>query len=230
MASPNILYIHSHDTGRAIQPYGHAIPTPNMQRLAEEGILFRQNFCAGPTCSPSRAALLTGQSPHSAGMIGLAHRGFRMADYSHHIVHTLRKGGYRSALIGFQHVMAHDERDQIGYDDTHRGKGYHVAEVAPVAAKWLEAGPPEPFFLSVGFSETHRDWDDLSAEADPRYVRVPDPIPDTPETRRDMAGFIEKVKIFDHGVGHVLDALQAAGLAENTLVINTTDTALPSPA
>jgi len=57
---PNILYLHSHDTGRYIQPYGHAVPTPNMQKLAEEGVLFRKAFCAGPTCSPSRAALLTG--------------------------------------------------------------------------------------------------------------------------------------------------------------------------
>ena len=100
MARPNILYIHSHDTGRYIQPYGHAVPTPHMQRLAQEGVLFRQNYCAGPTCSPSRAALLTGQSPHSSGMIGLAHRGFSLHDYRQHIVHTLRAAGYRSTLIG----------------------------------------------------------------------------------------------------------------------------------
>ena len=49
---PNILYLHSHDTGRYVQPYGHTIPTPAYQRLAEEGVLFRQNFCIGPTCSP----------------------------------------------------------------------------------------------------------------------------------------------------------------------------------
>jgi arylsulfatase A-like enzyme len=77
---PNILYLHSHDTGRYIQPYGHAVPTPHMQKLAEEGILFRKAFCAGPTCSPSRAALLTGASPHSCGMTGLAHRGWSLND------------------------------------------------------------------------------------------------------------------------------------------------------
>lgn len=57
---PNILYIHSHDTGRYIQPYGFDVPTPNLQKLAGEGILFRQAFDAAPTCSPSRASLLTG--------------------------------------------------------------------------------------------------------------------------------------------------------------------------
>ena len=75
---PNIIYIHSHDTGRYVQPYGYNVPTPNLQRLAEEGALFRQAFCVAPTCSASRAALLTGQVPHSAGMTGLVNRGFSL--------------------------------------------------------------------------------------------------------------------------------------------------------
>ena len=87
MTSPNVLYLHSHDTGRYVQPYGHQIPTPNIQMLADQGALFRKAFCAGPTCSGSRAALLTGQYPHSNGMMGLAHRGWRLNDYGQHIIH-----------------------------------------------------------------------------------------------------------------------------------------------
>ena len=60
-AKPNIIYLHSHDSGRYLQPFGHAVPTPNLQRLAGEGVLFRRAFSAAPTCSPSRSALLTGQ-------------------------------------------------------------------------------------------------------------------------------------------------------------------------
>ena len=71
---PNILYIHSHDTGRLTSPYGYSVPTPNLHRLASEGILFRQAFCAAPTCSPSRASLLTGECAHSNGMLGLVNR------------------------------------------------------------------------------------------------------------------------------------------------------------
>src|SRR3712207_1473568 len=111
---PNVLYVHSHDTGRYVQPYGHAIPTPNIQRLAEEGVLFRQAFCAGPTCSPSRSGLLTGQSPHSSGMLGLAHRGWALDNYGQHLVNTLRGAGYSSTLIGVQHEAA--DPTQIGYD------------------------------------------------------------------------------------------------------------------
>jgi arylsulfatase A-like enzyme len=99
-AKPNIIYLHSHDSGRYLQPFGHAVPTPNLQRLASEGVLFRRAFSAAPTCSPSRSALLTGQCPHRNGMLGLAHRGFSMNDYSKHILHTLRPAGYRSVLAG----------------------------------------------------------------------------------------------------------------------------------
>ncbi len=49
----NVLYLHSHDTGRCVQPYDCASPTPNIQRLAEQGVLFRQTHNAAPTCSPS---------------------------------------------------------------------------------------------------------------------------------------------------------------------------------
>src|SRR5947209_16770572 len=83
---PNILYLHSHDTGRYLQPYGHAVPAPNLQRLAESGVVFRQAFNAAPTCSPSRASLLTGMCPHNNGMLGLAHRGFALNDYGQHML------------------------------------------------------------------------------------------------------------------------------------------------
>ena len=58
---PNILYIHSHDTGRYLQPYGHDVPTPSrVQSMAEQGVLFRRAFSAAPTCSPSRACAAHG--------------------------------------------------------------------------------------------------------------------------------------------------------------------------
>src|ERR1044072_7107049 len=122
---PNILYLHSHDTGRYIQPYGFEVPTPNLQKLAGEGVLFRQAFNAAPTCSPSRASLLTGHCPHTNGMLGLAHRGFSLKDYRQHILHTLRPHGYRSTLIGVQHIA----RDPavIGYDEIVETRGVRVA-------------------------------------------------------------------------------------------------------
>ena len=58
VSTPNILYLHSHDTGRYVSPYGHALPTPHIQRFAEQGVVFRRAFSAAPTCSPSTAMLV----------------------------------------------------------------------------------------------------------------------------------------------------------------------------
>lgn len=226
-ARPNILYIHSHDTGRYIQPYGYAVPTPNLQKLAEEGVLFRQAFCAAPTCSPSRAALLTGQCPHANGMLGLAHRGFRLEEPRRHILHTLRNEGYYAALAGVQHVAASPAG--LGYDRVLPARSNRAADVAPAAAEFLKNAPKQPFYLEVGFFETHRKFAPAGPHQDARYCLPPAPLPDTPETRADMAAFKASAAIMDRGVGEVLRALESAGLAENTLVISTTDHGIPFP-
>jgi len=223
---PNILYIHSHDTGRYVQPYGHAVRTPNIQRLAEEGVLFRQAFTTSPTCSPSRACLLTGEQPHSNGMLGLAHRGFALNDYSKHLLHTLRSCGYASALSGMQHIAHGPEPwKSIGYD-RHLGE---TKEAEIKAAEFLRSKPEAPFFLDVGFSETHRPFPDDPGSNDPRYCLPPAPIPDSPETRLDMARFKRSAEILDAKIGHVLKALDDSGLAANTLVVCTTDHGVAFP-
>jgi arylsulfatase A-like enzyme len=233
MQLPNILYLHSHDTGRYVQPYGHRMPTPNIQRLADQGVLFRHAFCSGPTCSPSRASLLTGQWAHSSGMIGLAHRGFVLQDYGHHIVHTLRRAGYVSTLIGVQHVAADPE--SIGYDNVVDLDSSSVEHVAPAAVDFLTHRPPEPFFLSVGFVETHREFpsprdkEGTDPEQPGRYCLPPTTLPDTPRTRQDMASFRASTAILDGGVGAVLDALADTGLDEETLVVCTTDHGIAFP-
>ena len=224
---PNILYIHSHDTGRYVQPYGHAIPTPNIQRLAEQGVLFRKAFCAAPTCSPSRASLLTGQFAHCSGMLGLAHRGFSLHDNTQHLLFTLRKEGYRSALIGEEHLSK--DRNAIGYDRVLAIEGFQSHIVAPAAIRMLTDGLQQPFFLSVGFFETHREFMKPGSPGDAKYSLPPAPLPDTPETRRDMAAFKASAWDLDVGVGAVLDALDASGLGENTLVICTTDHGIAFP-
>src|SRR5258708_5746192 len=224
---PNILYIHSHDTGRYVQPYGHAIPTPNIQRLAEQGVLFRQAFCGAPTCSPSRASLLTGQYAHCTGMLGLAHRGFSLNDYNQHLLHTLRKEGYHSALIGEEHLSK--DRNVIGYDHVLKIEGFQSKIVAPAAIEMLSNGLAQPFFLSVGFFETHREFMKPSSPWDAKYASSPAPLPNTPETRRDMGAFKASAWDLDWGVGEVLDALNARGLADNTLVICTTDHGIAFP-
>lgn len=229
--TPNILYIHSHDTGRYIQPCGHSVATPNLQRLAEQGVLFRSHFCHSPTCSPSRASMLTGRYAHENGLYGLAHRGFRLHDPAQHLVHVVRQAGYTTILAGMQHE-ARDEADspawqQLGYDQ-YLGP---PATAHETAVSLLRHNPPQqPFFLTVGFEETHRPFPELDDnDPNPDYAQPPAPLPNTRETRRDMAAFNKMVQILDDKMGQVLAALDESGLADNTLVICTTDHGLAFP-
>jgi len=225
--SPNILYIHSHDTGRYVQPYGFQVPTPNIQMLADQGVLFQEAFCAAPTCSGSRASLLTGLYCHNNGMFGLAHRGWKLNDYSQHWVHTLRTAGYRSILIGEQHISL--DPAVIGYDEVVPVGQNNAQFVAPLTIKTLREAPAQPWFMSVGFFETHREFAAPTSVRDTLYSQPPPNLPDTRVTRRDMAEFKASARSLDQGIGAVLHALHDFGLVENTVVICTTDHGIAFP-
>ena len=224
---PNILYIHSHDTGRYVQPYGFQVPTPNIQMLADQGVLFREAFCAAPTCSGSRASLLTGQYCHNNGMMGLAHRGWTLNDYGEHWVHTLREAGYRSVLIGEQHIST-DPR-VIGFDRVVEVDSHRAEAVAPTTIETLHQQPEGPWFLSVGFFETHRSFFAPTSVRDTLYSLPPTGLPDVPATRRDMAAFKASARSLDQGIGAVLHALHDLDLTDNTLVLCTTDHGVAFP-
>ncbi len=239
----NIIYIHSHDTGRYIGPYGFAAPSPHLQRLAEEGVLFRQAFSAAPTCSPSRAALLTGECAHSSGMTGLANRGFTLAHPQRHLVNTLKRAGdYHCVLTGIQHIAgknAHDAVPMLGYHEVMgpNGAGYKRDQNAEfLAAEFLGRAQTlgKPFFLDVGFYETHRVGGSFNAgdelRGDPRFCGLPAPLPNTPQIRADVADYIVAAQRLDERVGVVTRTIEANGLGDNTVVIFTTDHGIAFPA
>ena len=242
---PNVLYLHSHDTGRFIEPYGGGGPAaPNLARLAARGTLYRDAECASPTCSPSRAALLTGEMPSACGQLGLGNRGFPLKRTDHHLVHPLKAAGYRTALLGVQHLVP-DERD-LGYDDlrpelighTVTGDNTHIdaGRVADATVGWLEAhGTGGPWFVDAGMVQTHSaSWRMMSdgrrpTEADEERACPPPLLPPGPAGRRHWAHHAASVAILDEAVGRVLDALERLGLADDTLVIYTTDHGLGVP-
>ena len=222
----NILYIHSHDTGRYVQPYGFAVPTPNIQKLAEDGVLFTHAFCCAPTCSASRSALLTGQVPHSCGQFGLVNRGFQLRDRGKHIADFLQKEGYSTVSVGIHHVV----KDPISCGYTKRLETqWSDKQFADKAVEFLNSSPSQPFFLSVGFINTHRQFLNAGASEDARYCAPPLPLPNTPEVRADMADFKASARVLDDYFGKVLTALKKNGLMENTIVICTTDHGISFP-
>lgn len=231
----NIIYLHTHDTGRYIQPYGYPVPTANLQTMAENGVLFRNCFCCNPTCSPSRAAMLSGSNPHSCGMLGLAHRGFEMNDYSKHLARYLKTQGYETALCGVQHEVARDKIKLLQYDHIpipatvaeHPDDGCRKIEFdksnCAEAVNFIKAEHQKPFFLSFGMYSTHRTFPLALQGVNPNYVLPVAKLPDNPDTRYDMAGFIMLAKAVDYCVGEVLQAVQDAGLDDDSVVFFTTD-------
>jgi arylsulfatase A-like enzyme len=233
MPQLNVLYLHAHDTGRCVEPFGYPVQTPHLMRLAETGVTLRNCYCANPTCSPSRAALLTGQYPHANGMTGLAHRGFALNQPSQHLAAFLRNtAGYNAYLFGTQHVIDGDRIDETGYEgklvDTPvpERPNDSYAPVARGAADWLRSQPDGPFFLDVGLPKPHLY---RGPHKDERWVAPPPGLPNTVETRRHAAQTHAGIEAMDRAMGEVLDALDDSGLADRTVVICTTDHGLAFP-
>src|SRR3954452_8284241 len=160
-------------------------------------------------------------------MLGLAHRGWKLNDYGQHWVHTLRGAGYHSTLIGEQHISIDPE--VIGYDEIVPVDSNHASFVAPLTIKALKEAPPQPWFMSVGFFETHRDFSAPTSVRDTLYSQPPANLPDTAATRRDMAGLKASARSLDQGIGAVLHALHDFGLVEDTLVLCTTSHRIAFP-
>lgn len=240
----NVLYIHTHDSGRILSPYGCKVPTPEIEAFAKTAAVFRNAYCAGPTCSPSRAAMLTGTYPHQNGMLGLAQRGFSL-DYSRHLVQYLNRNQYHTALCGIQHEAGwyldlEQGAAKIGYQEelTRDNKDFRQEDLvdwdkenAMEVCRWLRnRKDDQPFFLSYGMYATHRRFpDQIDDDIQADYAIPPYPIPDSPETRKDFAGYLMSVKSADTCFGQVIRCLKETGLWDNTVILFTTDHGLANP-
>lgn len=230
----NVIYIHTHDMGRYISPYGYSMPTPNLERFASEAALFRNAYCCGPTCSPSRAGLLTGVTPHESGMLGLAHRGFVFEFPEYHLAAYLKSQGFMTALCGIQHEF-NSAWEQMPYeyamlDALEEGPAATDRFWTDAACDFLQRGSDRPFFLSYGLFYPHREFEKADEEKYPvESIQVPDCLPDTPEVRKDLADYQCSVALADECIGRVLTAIRDAGRDQDSLVIVTTDHGIAFP-
>ncbi len=232
---PNILLVITHDTGRRLGCYGARVQTPRLDRLAGEGMRFDRYFCTAPQCSPSRGSIFSGRFPHRNGLMGLAHTGWRLHPHERCLAQYLAEAGYETALCGFQHEHDPSDPGRLGYAQL-LGRERHMAAVAQEGARFLAAhagagrGTRPPFLLVAGVTETHRPFDRPGyAPDDPGGLDVPGYLPDIAAVRQELAGFGGLARAADAGVGTLLDALDAAGLAEDTLVLFTTDHGIAFP-
>lgn len=224
---PNILLITSEDNGPELSCYGDPyVRTPNLDRLAAEGVRFNRAFVATASCSESRAAILTGLYPHQNGQIGLANL-YRMYGELPNMVSMLRACGYRTGLIGKLHInpesaFPFDYRPSVVDCNTFSQRD--VRRVTALAKEFLHAGD-EPFFLMVNYPDAHLPFlrQQHGSPAVPLSGNDVRPLPwiglDTPQLRESQADYYNCLMRLDDGIGHLLSALEGTGQMQDTLVI-----------
>lgn len=231
---PNLLFITCHDLGRHLGCYGQTtVHSPHLDTLAHQGVRFSRAFCVAPQCSPSRASMTTGLYPSSHGVIGLTHGDFawQLKDPAWHLASVLRQAGWHTALAGGQHETS--TLADLRFDDVLGDGGFaSSADVADACARYLQHARDgtQPFYLQVGFFEPHRDFDFGGAVPDQtRGVAIPPFLRSDEPTRNELAAFQGAIRQVDAAIGRVLASLDAAGLADDTLVIFAADHGIPFP-
>jgi N-sulfoglucosamine sulfohydrolase len=232
---PNILMITTHDLGRHLGCYGIAeVRSPHIDGLAARGVRFANMFSTSAVCSPARGALHTGRYPQSNGLMGLTHAPWwwRFNEGEQHAVAILQRAGYETYLCGLQHVFVKGQESKYGYQHalTTKTDAENTVELAGEFLRGRRQGS-KPFFLKVGFFEVHRRGGSYKHRGyDPsKPVFIPRYLAHTPVMREDLGRYQEEIRYFDSCVGRILNALQAAPCARNTLVIFTADHGIPYP-
>lgn len=209
---PNILWIDTEDLSPDLGCYGEkVVDTPNIDRLANEGVIFTNAFVTGPVCSSSRSAVATGMYQTSIGAHN--HRSNRdkpLPKGIEHFSHYLREAGY---FVCNGQALSGGRRGKLDYN-------FKLSfEEAFDGTDWSQRRPGQPFFAEVHFSEAHRTFHhDPDNPIDPDKVEIPPYYPDHPLTRKDWALYLETIQILDRKVGEILKRLEDEGLAENTVV------------
>jgi len=230
---PNILIMMSDD-----QSFPHAsaygskmVNTPNFDRIAREGLLFNNAFCAAPGCSPSRAAFLTGrhiwQIEHAgthASSFGKEYRTF---------VDLLAEKGYATGYTGKGWAPGNFRAGGRTQNPAGPNFGAKKGDFATAFDKFLKQRPKDkPFCFWFGSYDPHRGFEKgsgLKSGKTLAQAEVPPFLPDTPEIRSDLLDYAFEVDRFDRDCGKMLELLEATGELDNTLIIITSDNGMAFP-
>ncbi|VGO15759.1 Arylsulfatase [Pontiella desulfatans] len=223
---PNMIWIMAEDMGTDLECYGMAgVKTPNLNRMAEEGMLFTRAYCANPICSPSRSSMMVGA--HQTSFNAHHHRSNRdtpLAAPYKPITSYLRDAGY-TCILGSDLVMKNGRKIDCNFKYEETGP-YDGVEHFGIFDKLDRFGPEDqPFFNQIQCVVTHRgDWWNPVRKASKHPVSVdavelPPWIADTPETRYDWAAYLDTVEYMDDEVGQIMQRLKDTGLEKNTFVI-----------
>ena len=210
----NVLWLIAEDFGQHLGCYGTPeVWSPNLDKLAQDGVRYTRFFTTAPVCSPSRSALMTGMYQTTIGAHNhRAHRddGYQLPAGVRVLTDWFRELGYFTANIrefpgGFRGTGKTD------WNFAYKGKPFD-------SDRWRDLKTRQPFFAQINFQETHRKFN-APGRADPAKVQLPPYYPDHPITRADWAEYLDSASELDRKVGLVLKQLRTDGLADNTLVV-----------
>lgn len=219
---PNILLFHADDmTWRDCEPYGNAeVVTPNISRLAEEGVCFDNMHTSTAMCSPCRQQLYTGLYPVRSGAFpnhSMVYWGVKS------LCHYFDELDYRVALIGKTH---HDPVESFPFEflgGRHHDNGEGV-DIELERIKPLINQHKNPFFLVVSTNQPHSPWNrgpDHLYDSD--RLTVPEYMVDCDETRKNLARYYAEITYADSLLGECMKYLEEAGQTNNTIVIFTSE-------
>lgn len=241
----NVMFITLDDMNRdSVGVYGAKVPetTPNIDRLASAGLRFEHGHVTIAICQPTRAVWMTGRFPHNSGALGFnrINRGVPT------LPETLKKDGFLTGILGkTEHVVpsrkqAFDYRRNRREMKNGRSRKLYAQFAAEFLTKAKESG--EPFFFMVNMHDPHRPFDNRkpadkrrggypapSRIYDPEEIEVPGFLPDLPDIREEIAQYYSSVRRADDVVGAVLEELEKAGFAKNTLVMLKSDHGIAVP-
>lgn len=239
---PNIIMITADDLAwRELSCYGNQeLNTPNIDRLAEEGVKFNRCFVVSSSCSPSRASLITGQYPHTNGVTGLTHLHpfSQLSPFHRTLPEMLEDIQFNTCLEGKWHVAPYMPAGWFGYQE--RLSGLFGEDMwiqnADKTVDFIKQNKNNRFYLEVNYMNNHRKDDgefyfDPDFPKDPEQVHVPEyyTLPQWPEIKLEIAKYYSQTEKMDHMIGRILDTLDEEGLAENTLVVFVSDNGPPFP-
>lgn len=244
----NVIIFVVDDLGFQLGCYGdEAAKTPNVDRLAREGTVFTRAHCTTASCSASRSVILSGLHNHLNGQYGHQHSYHHFASFGN--VRSLPKrfseNGYRTCSIGKYHVAP----EEVYHFDEYRNKGAqgnrNAVQMALNAKQWIEEDPNRPFFLYFCTSDPHRGGGPggfANFNNTPNYypgvkqvlfdgddIKLPAWLPDQPEVHQEMAEYYQAVNRLDQGMGVLIEALEAAGKLDDTIILFLSDNGPPFP-
>ena len=247
---PNILFLLSDDHSYPyLGCYGNKdVRTPNLDRLASQGMRFDRMFVGCPQCVPSRACLMTGRSavavrmvrftsPLPAGVPALPDLLRDKAGYftgvggrTYHLDGPPTQTPQGASVIG--EVLDREGLRTFTNRVDYVEKPGAMRDFGGKLARFLDAVPKgKPWFFWLGYSDPHHPWDTQGPQGvpDPAKLTLPGHLPDLPGVRGDLARYIAEVEHVDGDVQSVLDVLEQRGLANNTVVVFMGDNGMALP-